>query len=84
MEWWLDNKHVGTPARLRIGVDNTVVIGAWRRLFSLKLSLLDLLIGLQRRVEEARLVVELYFVYTKENRADQYTRIKAPHPYYTK
>ena len=46
VEWWLDNKHVGTPARLRIRVDNTVVIGAWRRLFSLKLSLLDLLIGL--------------------------------------
>ena len=70
------------PTHLRIGVDNTVAIGCWRKAFSFNPDTLSLILIARRVMEQTATVVTVYYVPTNLNEADRYTRISAPHPFF--
>ena len=70
------------PVLLRVGVDNTVAIGCWRRAFSYNEDTLALILKAHEAMLHHSVEVEVYYVSTHFNRADQYTRISEPHPFF--
>ena len=70
--------------RWRVGVDNTAVIGAWRKGFSHAKHILNLLMKARRIADTASCRFEMGYVKSEENPADDYTRLRdTSHPYYT-
>eukprot|EP01063_Lacrimia_lanifica_P003484 TRINITY_DN11867_c0_g1_i1.p1 TRINITY_DN11867_c0_g1~~TRINITY_DN11867_c0_g1_i1.p1 ORF type:complete len:415 (+),score=2.49 TRINITY_DN11867_c0_g1_i1:393-1637(+) len=79
---YVQRKATGPPVHLRVGVDNTTVIGVWRRCYSATAELLEQVIDLYKTLERWGGRLSVYYVSTSDNRADKYTRIKPPHPFY--
>ena len=68
------------PILLKIGVDNTSAIGAWKKAFSYNATTLSLIMLAHRAMAQKGVVVSVYYVPTDLNKADQCTGIKEPDP----